>query len=82
MVAVLVIPRLLNEEVTQPRYAWWRPMFILLRPLQMETVTKILIKMHPLSTDGAILIVVFIYTMQFMISRQLNARHMHMFKIS
>ncbi len=26
---------------------------ILLSPLQMETVTKILIKMHPSSTDGA-----------------------------
>ena len=68
MVTVLEIPRLLNEEVIQPRYAWWRPMFILHRPLQMETATKILIKMHPLSTDGAILILVLIYTMQFMIS--------------
>ena len=29
---------------------------ILLSPLQMETVPKILIKMRPLSTDGAILI--------------------------
>ena len=30
------------------------PALILLSPLQMETVTKILIKMHRLSTDGAI----------------------------
>ncbi len=35
------------------------PNFILLSPLQMEKVTKILIKMGPLSTDGAILILVF-----------------------
>ncbi len=34
------------------------PAFILLSPFQMETVTKILIKMHPCSTDGAILILV------------------------
>ena len=33
---------------------------ILLSHLQMETVTKSLIKMHPLSTDGAILILVFL----------------------
>ncbi len=32
--------------------------FILIRPLQMDTVTKNLIKMRPLSTDGAILILV------------------------
>ncbi len=31
-------------------------LYIPLSSLQMETVTKILIKMHPLSTDGAILI--------------------------
>ena len=34
--------------------------FILLSPLQMETVTKILIKVRPLLTDGAILILVFL----------------------
>ncbi len=33
---------------------------ILFGPLQMGTVTKILIKMRPLSTDGAILILVLI----------------------
>ncbi len=32
---------------------------IFISALQMETVTKILIKMRPLSTDGAILILVF-----------------------
>ena len=34
--------------------------FILLSPLRMETVTKILIKIRPLSNDGAILILVFL----------------------
>ncbi len=37
---------------------------IILSPLQMETVTKILIKMCPLSTDGAILMLVFNYVAQ------------------
>ncbi len=38
----------------------WRPMLIL---LQMETVTKILIKVRPLSTDGAILILALVIEM-------------------
>ena len=33
---------------------------ILFSPLQVETVTKILIKMRPLSIDGAMLILVFL----------------------
>ena len=45
---------------TRPLSARWLPhLFILVSPLQMETVTKILIKMRRLSTDGAILILVF-----------------------
>ncbi len=39
-------------------HTWRTPAKIILSPLQMETVTKILIKMCPLSTDGAILILV------------------------
>ena len=34
-------------------------LYIPLSPLQMETETKILIKMCPLSTDGAVLILAF-----------------------
>ncbi len=39
-------------------YTKWAPAFIILSPLQMETVSKILINLRPWSTDGAILILV------------------------
>ncbi len=46
-----------SAHVTTASFIRWLP-HIILCLLQMETVTKILIKMHPLSTDGAIQILV------------------------
>ena len=51
-------PSIADQSRTQPNGS----RLILVNPLQMETVTKILIKMRPLSIDGAIIILVLNFT--------------------